>query len=454
MTTSRSGGPAAVVTASATAAFVFYSAAVLAHADRLLARAYDQAFFEELVWNVGHGGGFLTGFTNGNFLGVHFEPILVLPALLELAWPDARLLTILNAFALAAAAPAGFLLARELLPNRPWLAAALAAPLPLWATIQQAALANFHPEAMALPAALLAGWAGIRGHSWLCWCLALVALTAKEDQAYTVLVVGLLIAAAGRRRLGLQLAGAALLYGLVVIAVVMPAIRGGVRSDVASYYGWLVTAHPIEIAGALIHPAGWLAFAILILGMSGLPLLRWRWLALALPPFIADLLSHHAIQPDLRLHYGLLLVVPIFLAGLMGARTLAGRGTRVPFIALALVALLVAALATPFAFRTEEPVLARLQACTRRLPPDAPVAADDSVSAPLAARHRLAPVALARATDFLVLDREGRQPSYVDREGRERVVSSLPAGERISICADGRFELWGPVERPVTKASP
>ena len=298
----RSAGPSLVVALVTVAAFGFYTAIILGQVDRLLAPAYDQAFFEELVWNIGHGGGFHTGFTSGSFLGLHFEPLLIIPAMLELVWPDARFLTILSAVGLAAAAPAGYLLARQLLPERPWLAVALAGPLPAWAALQQAGLSDFHPEVLALPVALLGGWAGLRGQAVLCWCLALVALAAKEDQAYTVLVVGVLIAATGRRHLGLQLAGGALVWGLVVVGLVMPAIRAGRSSDVTSYYSWLASANPGDVGHALIHPGGWLVFAGLVVGVAGLPLLRARWLLPAFPPLLADLLSAHPTQSDLRLH--------------------------------------------------------------------------------------------------------------------------------------------------------
>ncbi len=441
----RSPGPALVIALVALAAFGFYAAVILGQVDRMLAPAYDQAFFEELVWNLGHGGGFFTGFTSGSFLGLHFEPLLIVPAVLELGWPDERLLTILNALGLAAAAPAGYLLARQLLPERPWLAVALAGPLPAWAAMQQAGLSDFHPEVLALPVALLAGWAGIRGRSVLCCCLALVALAAKEDQAYTVLVVGVLIAASGRRRLGLLLAGGALLWGLVVVGLVMPAIRAGTQSDVASYYTWLATANPGEVTRALIHPGGWLAFAGLVIGMSGLPLLRARWLMPAFPPLLADLLSSHPTQSDLRLHYGLLLVLPIFAAGLMGARRLEGR-SRLPALALAVPALLLAVIATPFVVPVEKPALVRLRACTRQLPPAASVAADDPVSAPLAARHLLAPTAGALPAEYVVVDRVGREPSYVDRSGRARTIAGLPSGGRRLLCDDGRFQLWSPID--------
>ena len=79
----------------------------------------------------------------------------------------------------------------------PWLAVALALPIPFWAAIQEAARDFFHPENMALAFALLATWAGIRGHRVAMWALCLLVLTCKEDQVYTVFVIGILMRAYG-----------------------------------------------------------------------------------------------------------------------------------------------------------------------------------------------------------------------------------------------------------------
>src|SRR5258708_1357222 len=118
--------------------------------DGRLLPAYGTAFFQQVVWTRGPGGGFASGFFPASLLGLHMEPLLVVPALLERAWPDARLLGVLDAVALGAAAPAAYLFLDALL-GRPggWLAAALAAPVPLWAETQWAAWAGFHTEALA-----------------------------------------------------------------------------------------------------------------------------------------------------------------------------------------------------------------------------------------------------------------------------------------------------------------
>lgn len=452
--------PGAAPAASAFLGFALIAWLLLRRTDDLRLPAYDTAFFEQLVWNLGHGRGLSSGFFAGGFLGLHFSPLLALPAALEMAWPDARALALLHAAALALAAPAAYALLRALLDGRPCaagVAAALAAPLPLWLAVQDAGEAGFHTESLALPLALVAGWAGLRGRPAVMWACGLAALGAKEDQAYAVAVIGLLVAAHGAvRRHGVALAAAAAAWGAVLVVAVMPAILGPVVSDVASYYAWLPHATLAQLAAAVVRPAGWLALAAMVAGMAGLPLLRPAWLALALPPLLGDLLSAHDPQPRLELQYALPLVVPVLVAGGLGARRLLDvLGPR------RLPAAAVAALALPaLAIGTQGPVLAgasagagapvaasargRLLACAATLPASAPVAADDAVAAALAARPVERPLTWARPADWVVVDRSGRVPAYVDGAARARVLAALPGERRTLVCDDGRFQLWAP----------
>jgi uncharacterized membrane protein len=446
-------GPWSIAVAAGVLAFGLVALSLLRRAQALDLPAYDNAFFQQVVWNVGHGGGFSAGFFPADFLGLHFSPLLVLPAFLELAWPDPRLLSLLHALALSASAPAAFLFLRALLGDRArgdWVAAALAAPLPFWAELQQAARAGFHTEALALPLVLLAGWAGLSARPRLAWVLALVALTAREDVAYSVSVMGLLLFFHGpSRRLGVGIAATALAWALVSEEILMPGLRGEVVSQVDNYYRWLYTASPQAVAGALLAPAGWVAFAGMITGMAGLALLRPGWFTLTLPPLAAALLSAHHPQPELLFQYGLPLVVPVVVAGGLGAAWLMDRTqARPPYwvVAVAAVpALLIGLLFGPLSRgpQASSQALQQLQGCTSAIPARAAVAADDAAALPLASRPVLKLSTEAASSDFLLVDLQGRMPAYVDAARRQAVLEGLPGGRRL-LCADGRFQLWSP----------
>jgi uncharacterized membrane protein len=343
--------PWLVVVASAVAGFAWMAWLGWRKAEGLTAGAFDQAYFQQLAWSIGHGRGFTSSFNPGNFLGLHFSPLLVVPAALGLAWPDARALTLLQAMALGLAVPAAFLLLRAALgrgPRATWLAATLAAPLPIWPILQQQVRADFHTESLALPLVLVAGWAGLTRRTWLMFAAALPALMAKEDQVYPVAVIGLLVAARAPGRLwrgtgarapgplrareaGLALFGLAVAWGIAVFGVVKPLLRAGVAYDTDPYYAWLGGGlgvllapfqQPAAILEALTRPGGWIMAGWLVAGLGGLAVLRPRWLLLLGPPLLAHLLSTNRTQQLVLAQYGLLLLVPAIVAAALGGRRL------------------------------------------------------------------------------------------------------------------------------------
>jgi uncharacterized membrane protein len=438
--------PVAAVGVGAVAAAAWYGSLLLARDAGLATFGYDQAFFQQLVWNLDHGHWFVSSFSPGSFLALHFEPLLALPALVELVWPDPRALSLLAAVSVAGLGPAAFLFLRAL-TGRPGLAAALAAPLPLWPALQEAARAGFHPETMGVGLALVAGWAALRGRPLLCWCLAFLALGAKEDQAWNVLVIGLAVASQpATRRVGLRLAGLSIVWGLMITGVVMPILRAGQHLDTDSYYGWLVGSSPGAILDALTVSGGWLAVVVMVACAGGLPLLRPAWLALAAPPLLADLLSAHDPQSLLHLQYALPLVVPVLVAAAMAARNV-HVGRLLPVLALppAILALALGSLPPSHGANHEPfqrpPALARLEVCVRGLASDAPIAADDPLLATLSSRQNIRELTAGKPNDYLVIDREARLPGYVVLADRNRVLSEL---NRLVLCDDGRFLVLGP----------
>ena len=171
-------------------------------------------------------------------------------ALIEKVWANPALTLIVSAAGLAATAPAAYLFFRAMLPDdrpeSPWLAMALSVPVPFWAAIQETARDFFHPENLALPFALIAAWAGIRGHRVAMWIFCLLVLTCKEDQVYTVGVIGLLMANYGAPQIKkhwrfiVYLAGG---WFLIVFGVIQQKIRNGGYTDFV-YYRWLIGLDP------------------------------------------------------------------------------------------------------------------------------------------------------------------------------------------------------------------
>jgi uncharacterized membrane protein len=447
--------------AAALVGVAWFTRIELARLSSLAAPAYDQAIFLQIAWNLGHGRGFATSFAPVSYLGVHFSPLLVLTAPIGRLLPEPSLLVVLNTVPLTLSGPAAYLFLSALLAGLPagrLLSAIIAAPMPVWAGVQEAASAGFHPEVLALPLALLAARAAVTGSPWTMWPLSFVVLTAKEDQLYTVLLIALLAVTVGNdrmRRQGSILALAAIVYGAAVLGLAMPLIRHGQYVDTGGYYSWLLHPGLGAVVSSVVRPEPWLSGLGLLAAVGFLPLLRPPWLAVLLPPFVADLLSHHFPQDNIRLHYTLILILPLLIAAGMGARRvlpLMGQ-VRPRLIALALLPLASGLWLGPLPPALNRAVpdpydrpsaSARLAAAASQVPPTAPVAADDGLLPAFAARADIQVFPRSRDDMYVIVDRRAYLSVYVDQADRSAKLAGLTARRRL-LTNDGRFEVWAPV---------
>lgn len=447
---------------AASAAFAWTLHADLQRLYGMTSSAWDLAYDQEVIWNISVGQGFYSSFARANFLGIHFELIFVVLAAVEKVWASPVVLLVFSSAGLAATAPAAYLFFRAMLPEgraeSRWLALAMAVPIPFWAAIQEAARDFFHPENMALAMALLAAWAGIRGHRKTMWLLCVLILTCKEDQVYTVGVIGLLMAAHGSPeikqhwRFIVYLAG---FWFLIGTGIVQQHFRNGGYTDFV-YYAWLFL-HPSfsAVLAAIFNPRALLVVAAIIASMGGLPLLAPRWLLLVIPPYLADVLSSHSPQNVLDLHYALLLLFPLIVAGGAGARTLLERATFKPAYALLMVvpALVLAwgtgrlppALDANPALYSPADTLAELRTATAMIPADAPVSADDGLAVWLANRHQINdfPDKLD-PTCYVVIDHHPYVSGPTNPAQRLAVLEQLASTGRHILYDDGRFQVWSP----------
>ena len=488
---------ATTITAGAIAT-IWVATLLVGRVNGLSAPPYDLAFFQQVVWNVGQDGRWVSSFHDGSFLGLHFSPILVVPAVIErLVWPDVRVLSLTYAVIIGTMAPAAFLFLRAgFRPSRlaAPLAALLAISLPVWGAMQDVIRSDFHPEVAGVVLALLAGWAGLTGRPLALWVLAGLALATREDVAYAVAVIGVVISARGPRDLrrhGLVLVGVTGAWGVLVFAILMPMLRAGAPSDTASYYAWLgggwsVLSAPFTMTGAVIaaltDPAAWLVLAGMVASLVGLPLLRPRWFLLVLPPLAASMLSAHHWQAVLRLQYSVILVVPLLAASIFGGRralvllqhwrrrrrrsaglvpTLGShrRMAEMPLIALA-VLVTIPALAgawvqgslPPFAyddaaFQASPAVVGRVLAIARQVPGSALLVTDEGLVAALAGRtaiRRLAASPVPPGDAFVLIDRNAWAATGDVANLHERISLQMASGDRPLVADDGRFVLWGP----------
>jgi uncharacterized membrane protein len=422
---------------AASLAFAWFLHGLLQRMYGLSTDARDLAYYQQLVWSI----------TRGDWF--HLDLILLPIAAIEKLWPSPVVLAIFSAGGLAATGPAAYLFLRAMLPaerkESAWLAVALAAPVPFWAAIQEAARDFFHPENMVLAFALVAAYAGLRGKRVLMWSFVLLDLACNVDQVYTVAVLAFFLRVYGAPeikkhwRFVLYLAVAWLLIGA---GIVQPNLSAPVLGQNAEE--------------ALVRPEALLMVGAIIASMFALPLLAPRWLLFAVPPYLANVLSEHSPQNALKLHYVLLLMFPLMVAGAIGARRFTQRTQVRPAMAIviALPALIIgwgtggfppALLASNSVYEKPNAV-AQLQVAASVIPADAPVNADAGLDVWLANRPIINDFPdMLETSSYVVIDRDYYLGDTTDRAQRDAAAAALPTSGRRLLYDDGRFQVWSPV---------
>ena len=360
---------------------------------------WDLAIYDQLLWLLAHGHEPFSTVITRPMLEAHFQPALVL--LTPLYWLDLGVPGLLTAqsIGLALTAPALFALARA-----SGASSALAAlPALLWLVCPFVASVNlfeFRPDPFAPVLVVLSVLAALQSRHVLLAATTVLALSLKEDVSLTYVMLGLLLVAHGKRRVGAILAlGSAAWYVAAISA--MNALGAsneafgrrfaGERGDsVGEAFLWMLE-HPLETLGDIaVDSLGDLA--LLLISAGSLALLAPSWLLLSLPTVLHNSLSDYGVQHDLVHHYHLGTLTGLFVAAAIGAGRLErlGRPQRIPVYALVAVAALVAVgvgrSVHDAATRPIPAQAADIELALERIPRDASVAATWSLMAHLSHR--------------------------------------------------------------------
>jgi uncharacterized membrane protein len=274
----------------------------------------------------------------------------------------------------------------------PWLATAAVA---LNATLAAAAVFDFHPSTLAVPAIAWALLSARRGDTRSCTVAALLVILCRADLAWVLLGIAVVALPGPRRRL-IVMTPLALAAGMLTPAM------AGARGTWEVHYGHLgsnaidAALHPWRAASALASPDALSTLLFWLLPVALLPLLRPRWLLAVVVAGLPILLSRWAGTHLPYFHYGAP-IAPLAVGGAL--HVLAVRrelGSRGPVLlvggavtALALMSPLSAA--APDSLRLWRVLrpdgAARSAAAVAAVPDDEPVAATPRVLAHLAHRR-------------------------------------------------------------------
>ncbi|MBX5449723.1 MAG: DUF2079 domain-containing protein, partial [Thermogemmatispora sp.] len=325
--------------------------------DTFKATAFDLGNYDQAIWNTLHGRPFQ--FTNQAIdwygpptrLGVHFEPILLLLALLYLIRSDPRTLLVFQTLVLALGAFPIFLLARYYLPRWPLLAVLCVVAYLLAPDLLGLNIFDFHAVSLATPLLLYALLAlTYRRYVLLVLCCFLAA-SCKEDVPLAIALLGLLMIWRYRLpRLGLALFVGGFLWSALAFGVIIPHFFPGQQANNFWYrYETLGSSPGAAIVNLLLHP--WLLFttfltiervyylASLVRNTGFLALLAPEWLIPTLPSLAVNILNTNPALYSGVYHYNAAIIPFVAMAGIIGLRRFLAlwaswRGEPLPPLAL------------------------------------------------------------------------------------------------------------------------
>ena len=295
---------------------------------------YDLGIFDQATWLLSRGESFIT--VRGlHVFGHHanFGLLLLVPFYWLGAGPN-----FLNVFMVATVALGVLPLYRYSLQllDDPWHA--LIPPLAYLAHFSSSWMLQetFHPEVVAIAPLMLAYVASTKQQwrSYAIWLL--LAGVWKEDLALAVLMIGAIVFMKGHRRIGLITSGAALVYFVLVIRVMIPALTdGGVFYE--KFFGELGSGALEIIANAIRQPSLVVAafrdhdalgyLRDLLLPFAFVPLAGPTPLLVGLPQFVANMLSVQ-FSHGVRVHYAAVPLAAVSLALVEGLSRLKRIGLR------------------------------------------------------------------------------------------------------------------------------
>ncbi len=361
---------------------------------------FDFGIFDQGLWLLSRFEDPFVTLRGLNLFADHSSYLMVLLSPLYWLWADSRLLMTLTVVAISSAAPLLYGIGRRI-GVRPSLAALVALAFLLHPAVRWATWDNFHPEVLVLPLVLAATVFVLDRRPWWAVLLAGLALMAKEDAALLVVPFGLWAAyGRGERRAGLTIAGLGATVFTLNFQVLLPFFS---PTDAVLYsgryaeygtgtFGIMIGAltNPGAVLDDLVRPETMSYLRDMVL-LSPTSLAAPVVLAVGAPITVANALSSHVYQLDIRYHYTVYLLTALGLAAVFGARWLQARATPVAFRAIVAVVLVAAAAGLPLgpnraAWGGREDA-ARLEAALDLIGSDDAVAANSTVAVHLAHRR-------------------------------------------------------------------
>jgi uncharacterized membrane protein len=217
-----------------TAAFIYFTLQRHWHFN---SAGYDLGIQDQVIWNTIQGRWFESSIEVNNYLGDHFQPLVVLLAPIYWVWSSPQVLLVLQTIVLSLGAIPTYRLAKRRLQS-PFFGLAFALCYLLYPSIGYINRFDFHWEVTVIPL-LLAAIVSADEDRWSFMSLFLfLAMLGKEEIGLTIAAFGLWIWWKKRTRIGLVWTFIGTLFSLAALFLIIPAFRQA-PSDTLARYAWL-----------------------------------------------------------------------------------------------------------------------------------------------------------------------------------------------------------------------
>ena len=313
--------------------------------------AFDMGIYDQSFWLVSRGGQSFVTVRGLEFWGHHFNPVAI--AFAPFYWLGAgpEFLYVAQATALGAAAIPTYLIARDRFSNH-WMGFVFAVVYLLYAPVQWISWANFHPEALVILPMLFAWWFAMR-RSWRACVIALVvAMSCREDAALAVAIMGAVLMFTFRgdrgerhdKRMAIVIGVLGVAWYVVATKLIIPHFNGGEAPFYIEYFYGRYGGSTTEIARTILERPDMVVsdatqpdrirfYRDLLLPWGGVPLAAPLHLLMAFPQLLASVIGASPYARMIRYQYTAVMIAPIVIAGIEGARLL----WRYRFVRVALV---------------------------------------------------------------------------------------------------------------------
>ena len=314
-----------------------------------LTYGFDISIFDQGVWLLSRFREPFVTVRGLNLFGDHTSFILIFLVPLYWIFNSAAVLLVAQATAMAVGGIAVFLIAREKLRNE-FMATAFTLVYLLHPALGWTNLENFHPDSFEVPLALFAFFFMIK-ERWRPFLVTVVLLLmVKEDVALLTIPLGIYVALVHHRVVGAVTAVTSLLWLVLVLRVVIPALNeagsmyearlafGGIGGTMSALF-----TQPLDVVRLFFSESKPGYLLQLFAPVAALPLLGWRLGLLAVAPLAGNLLSTFPYQHRIEYHYTTLIIPVLVVAAIYGASKVWSMRARMLLTGAAAIAVLISA---------------------------------------------------------------------------------------------------------------